>query len=193
LYGVDVDPIPETNVTNRQDTHLFRRIVAGEESAEDELCRKYRPRVVFLLLRRTFGREEVAEDLAQEAMPALIAAIRDGRLMDPTKIGAYLFGTCSKLAARWRARQARETSLESMQPASADDDPEEQYIETETRARLIQVFMNLSRIDREILSQRFARELSFAEIASNLGLTSANARQRARRAVSKLRDRLETG
>jgi RNA polymerase sigma factor (sigma-70 family) len=191
--GVNMDLIPETPIADQRDAEVLGRIAAGEKSAEEELCDRYRPRAVFLLLRRAFGREEVAEDLAQEAMQALIAAIRDERLTDLTRIGAYLFGTCSRLAARWRARQARETSLENMQPASADDDPEEQYIETETRVRLMEAFTYLSRTDREILSQRFAKELSFAQIASNLGITGANARQRARRAVSKLRDRLETG
>ena len=185
--------IPESAITDEQDARLFGRVGEGDKSAEDALCAKYRPRAIFFLLRRVYGRDEVAEDLSQEAMPALIAAVRDGRLMDPSKVGAYLFGTCSKLAARWRARQARETSLENMQPASTDDDPEEQYIETETRVRLMAAFMNLSNTEREILSQRFTKELSFTEIASNLGITGENARQRARRAVSKLRDRLETG
>ena len=62
-----------------------------------------------------------------------------------------------------------------MQPASTDDDPEEQYIETETRVRLMAAFMNLSNTEREILSQRFTKELSFTEIASNLGITGENA------------------
>jgi RNA polymerase sigma-70 factor (ECF subfamily) len=186
-----VSSVPETAITTEQDADLICRISAGDRSAEEELCERYRPRAVFLVRRRTFGREEVAEDLAQEAMPALITAIRDGRLTDPAKIGAYLFRTCSNLAARWRTRQARETPLGSAQRAAAGDDPEELYIEKETRARLMRAFEELSQTDREILAQRFAEELSFTQIAGNLGITYANARQRARRAVSRLRDRLE--
>jgi RNA polymerase sigma-70 factor (ECF subfamily) len=191
--GVDVNPIPETTITDQRDAELLSRITAGDKNAEEKLCERYRPRAVFLLLRRAFGRQEVAEDLAQEAMQALIAAIRDGRLTNPAKIAAYLFGSCSNLVARWRTKQARETSLGNMQPSATEDDPEESYIENETRARLMQAFRDLSKTDREILSQRFAKELGFEQIAKNLGITGANARQRARRAVSRLRDRLKTG
>ncbi len=189
--GVDVNPVPETAITDQQDAQLVRRIAAGDRSAEEELCERYRPRAVFLVRQRAFGRQDVAEDIAQEAMPALIAAIREGRLTDPTKIGAYVFRTCSNLTARWRDRQARETPLGSTQRAAIGRDPEELYIEKETRAQLMVAFEELSATDREILAQRFADELSFAQIAENLGITGANARQRARRAVSRLRNRLE--
>lgn len=190
--GFDVSPIPETAITDRQDAQLIQRIAAGDSGAEEELCEKFRPRAVFLVRQRAFGRQEVAEDIVQEAVPALISAIRDGRLADPAKIGAYLFRTCSNLAARWRSRQAREAPLGSTQAQADGDDPEELYIEKETRARLTQAFEELSPTDREILAQRFTEELSFAQIAGNLGITYANARQRARRAVSRLRDRLES-
>jgi RNA polymerase sigma factor (sigma-70 family) len=189
--GVEVSPIPETAIMGPQDAQLVRRIAAGDRSAAEELCQRYRPRAVFLVRQRAFGREDVAEDIAQEAMPALIAAIRDGRLTNPAKIGAYLFRTCSNLAARWRERQERERPLGSTQRATGSD-PEESYIEKETQARLMLAFEELSATDREILAQRFAEELSFAQIAANLGITYANARQRARRAVSRLRDRLGT-
>ncbi len=190
--GIDVSSVPETAITTQRDAELVQRIAAGDRIAEGELCERYRPRAVFLVRRRAFGREEVAEDIAQEAMPSLIAAIRDGRLKDPTKIGAYLFRTCSNLSARWRNRQARETPLGSTQRAATGGDPEELYIERETRDRLMQAFEELSKTDREILAQRFGEELSFAQIAENLGIAYANARQRARRAVARLRDRLGT-
>jgi RNA polymerase sigma-70 factor (ECF subfamily) len=187
-----VNPVPETAITDPQDAQLVRRISAGDRSAEEELCQKYRPRALFLVRQRAFGRTEVAEDIAQEAMPALITSIRDGRLTDPTKIGAYLFRTCSNLVTRWRNRQDRERPLGSTQRAATGGDPEELYIETETRDRLMRAFEELSETDREILAQRFAQELSFAQIAENLGIAYANARQRARRAVARLRDRLGT-
>jgi len=60
---------------------LGERIRSGNPSAEEELVRAFSSRVTFLALARTRD-PELARDLTQEVMLAVLCALREGQLHD---------------------------------------------------------------------------------------------------------------
>lgn len=78
---------------------LFLAWRAGDERAGARLLRRLRPRLLAYLRRSA---PDVAEDLAQDALVALVAA-RD-TLQDAAALHAYLFTAARRIRARERAR-----------------------------------------------------------------------------------------
>jgi RNA polymerase sigma-70 factor, ECF subfamily len=164
---------------------LVRRIGGGEEEAEEELVRIFRPRVL-TMLRARLRNEEVAREVASDVLMSVLFALRKGRLDDPQKLIAYVHGTARNLAnnyLRTRSRQPIETELS---PEVAVVDPVE---ERERAERIDQVREELRRLDptdRKILLLTLLEGLKPGEIADRLGLSSDVVRARKSRAVKKI-------
>ena len=165
---------------------LIRRIMDGDSEAEGELWSKYREGVRFLLLKKLFGRVEVAEDIEQEVFLALQTALRAGRLEDSRRLGAYIQQICAKLAARWWEREKRPISLEDVEEPEVKANPESIGIEKEIIDRLREALRAMRPIDRQILALRYAQEWGYRRISEFLNLAEEAARKRASRAIARL-------
>jgi RNA polymerase sigma-70 factor (ECF subfamily) len=165
---------------------LIERIKIGDVEAEGELWSKYRRGVRFLVLRKVFGRQEVAEDIEQEVFLALQKALRTGRLSDPRRLGSYIQQICSNLAARWWEREKRPASLESVGEPHTDVNPESIGIDRETTWRLRSALRAMRPTDRQILALRYGEEWNYRRIGAFLDLTEETARKRASRAIARL-------
>src|SRR3954470_21970871 len=74
------------------DTSLAARIRAGNSSAEEELVSLFYQRTYWMACARIRDRE-IACDLAQDAIMAVIMAFREGKLRDPDKLSQFGAGT----------------------------------------------------------------------------------------------------
>src|SRR5262245_35634148 len=125
----------------------------GASASETAIWSRYAARI------RTFGLlrlrdDAAADDLVQQVLLVVLEALRDGRVDDPERLDAYVFGTCRNLVMHaWRGRsrrkriadQAAALPPEGWQPPPAFHD----------RQRLEQCLDSLEPRDRTIVVATF--------------------------------------
>jgi RNA polymerase sigma-70 factor (ECF subfamily) len=170
---------------SRADALLAVRCQLGEREAFDQLIRRWA-----MPLRRYVGRvagNSDADELVQDIWLRVLNGI--GRLQDPAKIRAWLFGIAHRrLMDRFRERYA--TPIES--DTGADDlaveagNPDRELEARELERGLEQ----LPRPEREVLSLFYLDELSLAEVAQVLAVPVGTIKSRLFRARKLLRQQL---
>jgi RNA polymerase sigma-70 factor (ECF subfamily) len=159
----------------------------GDEAA---LCRELAPRIRAYGMRHGLG-AAAAADLVQQALLVVIEARRAGRIEDPSRIAAFVFGCCKNLVRDLRRGEARRGRLlAEVEPvlaaAVAEARPPELGVD-----RLDGCLGRLPVRDRMIVVATFYAEQSGDEIAAELAISPANVRVIRHRALEKLRTCLE--
>lgn len=168
---------------------LARRVMAGDTNAEAELVNRYRRGLLVTATVRTRDRE-VAQDLAQEILMAVLKALRNERLQDPQKLTAFVYGTARNLINNYLKSRTRhpESDLESVDEPSAD--PVEEF-ESADRQRVVQrELAKFSPIDQQILLLSLVDGHSLLEVAERLSMTHEAVRARRSRMVRKIAKKL---
>ena len=168
---------------------LARRVMAGDTNAEAELVNRYRRGLLVIATVRTHDRE-VAQDLAQEILMAVLKALRNERLQDPQKLTAFVYGTARNLINNYLKSRTRhpESDLESVDEPSAD--PVEEF-ESADRQRVVQrELAKFSPIDQQILLLSLVDGHSLLEVAERLSMTHEAVRARRSRMVRKIAKKL---
>jgi len=170
---------------------LCTRIHNGDRAAETEFFIYFQRRVRAFLGGRTKDRQ-LAEEVFQEIMMALLCSLREGRVREPEMLTSYVYGVARNQLLEHLRRRARER-LDSLPegvdfPAPQVDHEEQQRYRTVERE-----IAKLDRDDRKILSMTLVEGLKPGEIAETLRLTSEVVRQRKSRALKKLVARLGFG
>jgi RNA polymerase sigma factor (sigma-70 family) len=164
---------------------LVSRLAQGDPAAEAALAEQFGPRLRAMMMARTRD-AELARDLAQDAVIALLQALRQGQLRDHERLPAFAHGIGRNIVNNFfRTRQREPQSqplLDDMAVFSASEDPEEQERLTLIRKGLA----DLSPSDREILEMTLADGLKPGEIAEKLGLTAEVVRARKSRAQKRI-------
>lgn len=191
-------PTPDTDPLDRAD---MQRLVAGDDSALDDLMRRHGAAVHRLLLGLVQDPEE-ANDLAQETFVRVYSARKRYRPAD--RFVPWLFTIATNLARnrlRWRARHPT-VSLATLQPgedppwrldpeAPADPCPAER-LQTEERIRAVRrAVAELPPRLREVVVLCEWEELSHLEVATVLGTTPKAVESLLYRARRLLRERLQ--
>jgi len=182
------------NPDERGDTELALALKAGDESAFDELVRRYQGRVYAVAYRVTGNRED-ALDVSQEA---LVKAYRKIHTWQPTGgFVPWLLRLTSNQAIdhiRRRKRQQHERLDETFVPNSegAAVEPHTAGTEQAVHAREIDERIRaslvvLSPTQRTVFVLRHFEGLQLAEIAQELGCTVGSVKVHLFRALKKLR------
>ena len=115
--------MPGALLTPQEQSILAERVRGHEPSAEEELVRLFADRVSVLALARTRDRE-LARDLTQEVMLAVVLALRNGHLREAERLAAFVYGTARNVInnyLRTRSRLPRTTlSTSSLKPPRHD-------------------------------------------------------------------------
>jgi RNA polymerase sigma factor (sigma-70 family) len=142
------------------------------------------PRLLAYLYART-GNRALAEDLAQDALVALVQAW--GRRGPPDSPAAFVFAIAKRRAWRALARQAVLSPLDALSgrrdAALAADVTLERR---ETVHAVLRAIRGLPRRDREVLLLSATGELRIADIATVTGATPAAVKMRLSRARQRL-------
>ena len=164
---------------------LAERVGRGEAAAEDELARRFRPRVLALLSARTHDREAAGE-LCTDVLMAVLRALREGRVHEPERLAGFVLGTARNLANNHlRARRLRPVP----EPLSDDwpDGPAPDAVEArERREALRRALARLAPLDRCIVDRVVLEGRRSAEVAAELGLSPEVVRARKSRALKRL-------
>ena len=182
-----------------KDDKLLRRAQKGDEAAFEELVRLYE-KTVYAVCWRICRKEEDAMDAAQESFLAAWRGLKDFR-------GEAAFSTwLTRLATnasldllRKKKRQKEEISVEGAEeeglqlPCQEADGPQEHMERQERVACVQQALLLLTQEHREVLVLREMRQLSYEEIAAQLGISVGTVRSRISRGREKLREILLQG
>jgi RNA polymerase sigma-70 factor, ECF subfamily len=170
---------------------LTDRVRQGDPSAEEELGVHFHPRIVAMAVVRLRD-PEAARDIAQEALLAVLVALREGKLREPEKLAAFVSGTARNLVNN-HFRSLRE------QPNTVALDPETpSAVNLATEAELAEqrrtVRRALERIDprdRVILLLTLVEGMNPREIAPRVGLSAGNVRTRKMRAIRRVTEEVQ--
>jgi RNA polymerase sigma-70 factor (ECF subfamily) len=176
-------------LTAQQQSGLAERIRSQEPSAEEELVRLFGDRVRFLVVARTRD-PEVARDLTQDVMLAVVRALRGGQLRDPERLAGFVYGTARNVInnyLRTRSRSPKEDPIDAAEHVASAVEP----IDNSERIALVRrTLATLEATDRQILLLTLVEGLKPGEIGARLGLTSEIVRARKSRALKKTIDRV---
>lgn len=151
---------------------------------ERELCETYAPRV------RAFGirhlRDAAAvDDLVQHVLLAVLTAQREGRIEDPSKLGAYVLGTARYAVMDLRRGEARRRRVAERAALPEGYVPSYPGVE---RLRLEHCLGELEPRDRAVVLASFLDDRDADEIGAAMQLTAGNVRVIRHRALAKLHD-----
>lgn len=166
------------------DGALARRILgqpAGEaREAEEELCRRFGPRVRLFGLRHLRD-EHAADDLSQHVLWLTLEKLRAGEVREPDRIDSFILGTARRAAQDFRRAAARAERPRAF-PAA---EPVESFVPP---ARLQECLHRLSERERTVLVLSFYSGHKSGDVARALAISEIHVRVIRHRAIGHLRD-----
>jgi len=182
--------VADEDLANRralEDEWIAVRCQLGERAAFDELIQRWHGPIWEYV--RHLSDDDAAQDIAQDIWLRVLRGI--GRLRDPAKLRAWLFGIAHRtwidtLRSKYAVVVAdvdevdRQETLDPMAP----DELEEELTAVE------QELARLPAIEREALTLFYLRELSLQEIAQALDIPVGTVKSRLHRARRMLRREL---
>lgn len=163
------------------DAALVERIRAGDPEAEAELAARFGPRMRAVCLART-RQPELARDLAQDAMIALLLELRRGGLRDPGALAAFAAGIARNMV-RSEHRSSTRHDVRSL------DVDVVQHTDEDADVRRLDVERALDRLpvaDQQVLRMILVEGCKPADLAARLGISADAARTRKLRAQRRL-------
>ena len=173
------------NPLTKSSAALVERIASGDQAAEEELVRTYSRRVYAIAVARTRDRE-VARDLTQDILTAVIKALRANQLREANKLEAFIQGTAKNVINNhFRSEKRRsETGLQAIGLYAWDGVLE---CEAAERRRLVQQdLQQCDTLDQEIMLLYLTHGFSLTEIAERLGMSHVAVRARKSRLTRKM-------
>lgn len=167
---------------------LAERVRKGDPSAEEELVRVFRARVLVMMRART-QEPDAARDLCQDVLIAVLCALRQGQLRVPERIAAFVHGIARNTANNYLRTRRRQAGLDEVPEsvAAAVGDP----VESAERRQLVRCALSsVTPEDRRILMLTLVEGLKPGEIAERLGLNDEVVRTRKSRALRKVIERV---
>jgi RNA polymerase sigma factor (sigma-70 family) len=177
-----------------EESELVERARRGDAAAYEEIVQTYQGiafRVAYVIAGSAADAEEAAQDAFVKAYRAL------GRFRPGAPFRPWLLRIVANEARNRRRSAVRRESLAlrtAAEQASGDaaPSPEAAVLVAEQRATLLRALESLRADDREVLSCRYLLDLSEEETATALGLRRGTVKSRTSRALTRLRDQLET-
>jgi RNA polymerase sigma factor (sigma-70 family) len=164
---------------------LAERVARGDDAAENELVRLFRPRVLAMLAARTHDREAAGE-LSNDVLMAVVRALREGRVRDLGRLAGFVLGTARNIAnSHLRARRLR--PIAEPLPEDLAEEPRPDAVEQRERTEMLRrALTRLAPLDRRILDLVVGEGCRSADVAVRLGLSPEVVRARKSRALRRL-------
>ena len=170
---------------------LADRVRQGDPSAEDELSVHFHPRILAMAVVRMRD-PEAAREIAQEAMLAVLLALREGKLREPEKLPAFVNGTARNLVNnhfRSLREQPNSVALDPETPSAVNLATEAEL--TEQRQTVRGALQRIDPRDRIILLLTLVEGMNPREIAPRVGLSAENVRARKMRAIRQVTEEVQ--
>lgn len=181
-------------ITSMTDAELVKAYAQGNNDAFDQLLKKYSDKV-FAYIIRTVKNEDVANDIFQDTFVKAFLTIKQGRYTENGKFPAWI----TRIAHNLIIDYYRQTKAENLQSSSISEVDvlnrkelseatiEEDIISRQLMKDVRSLIKYLPDPQREVLTMRFYRNMSFKEIAEETRVSINTALGRMRYAVLNLR------
>lgn len=168
---------------------LVSRVAAGDSQAETEIVVHFAPRVRAMAVVRTRDRD-LAGDLTQDTLLAVLQAMRKGQVRDRDRIEGFVAGVARNVINNYKRRRLRhpESPLDEDTPAFAVADDHDG---PERRRLMAAALAELSPPDRQVLRLTLVEGLKPGEIARQIGVSPDVARTRKSRALKRILEVLD--
>ena len=123
---------------------------------------------------------------------SVLQALRAGRVEDPTRLDAYVLGTCRHVVMDMRRGDARQRRVAEESAAGLPEGYESSPLQVD-RARLEDCLRRLEARERAVVLATFLEDRDADEIARALSLTAGNVRVIRHRALAHLQVCVEGG
>lgn len=176
------------------DVVVIRRITEGDRNAVGELYDRYASMLMPLALRILRDRAE-AEDIVHDAF-VLVSDRASQYVAERGSVAAWLVTLVRNLAIdRTRRRDRRGAIAREVvahEPHERDDDPEELTAAALERTKIRRALASLPEAQRSTLEIAFFEGLTYPEIAARENVPLGTIKSRAARALTALREALES-
>lgn len=174
--------------TGSSDGTLIERVAARDETAFEELYRRYARAVLGLAIRR-LGDRQAAEEALQETFMAVWRSAWSYR-PDRGAGGAWLYAVAgNSIVDRYRARS--KAVGEPPERVSLERGPEEHAEASFVAWRIHRAIEDLPVSERRVLELAYWSGLSQSEVSNRLGVPLGTVKTRTRTALARLADVLE--
>ena len=130
---------------------------------------------------------EAAQDIAQEAMIAVLEAVRAGKLREPEKLPAFVSGTARNLVNNHYRKEAKIRDLHASLPVEPAGNPgPSASVDDQRRALVRDSLERLKPLDQRILLLTLTEGMNPREIAPMVGLKAEAVRTRKARVVRRI-------
>jgi len=169
---------------------LVTRVATGDPLAEGELVAHFAPRVRAMALARTRD-HDLAKDLTQETLLAVLQACRKGQVRDHDRVVGFVCGVARNVINNFKRRNLKRPESPLDDESMAIAAPQGIDVDGPERRRLVaRALSALSPTDRQVLLLTLVEGLKPGQIAQKLGLTADVARTRKSRAVKRILEAL---
>jgi RNA polymerase sigma-70 factor (ECF subfamily) len=177
------------------DAELARRIAAAapgrDGSAEDELCRRFAPRIRLYGLRH-LRNEAAAADLVQDVLLMMLQKLRARDVREPERLASFILGTCRQVVIDGRRSGLRRKRI--LETFAADLPPlVDEGVEALDTRRLEGCLQRLPERERAVLMMSFYDDRSADAVGVELGLSAGNVRVIRHRGIDRLRACMQVG
>ncbi len=185
------DPIPPAD---KDDADLVREVLAGEDSAFEELVRRYQKMAVSIAYGMT-GDYTHSQDLAQNAFLSAYKSIHT--IKDYSKFKNWFYGVVRRTCIYWIRKQKNEYSIEGIDgdgvifESSEARSPLAELTQEEEKKMIQQAVQELPEKYREVILLFHFHSKSYEEIGDVLGLSYAGVDSRLLRARNMLKEKLK--
>lgn len=182
------------NLTSLTDEQLVAAYASGNNSAFDTLLLRHKVRLfnyIYQMVRDT----DLADDIFQETFVKVITTVKQGRYNDMGKFSAWITRIARNLVIdSFRAEKAEasvstdDTNFDILNRQELSEQTiEDAMIALQTENDIRSLVDCLPEVQKEVLTMRYYRDLSFKEIAELTGVSINTALGRMRYAILNLR------
>jgi len=193
---------PKSNLTAARQTHMDVPVThgdvgnrSGSPGSPTELAAAEWDRLragIRIMALSALRDAESAEEVAQESVTRIIQALREGRLRDVQRLGAFARSVAHHVIVDLLRAQRRLVRLEGPEGdlPGPEPDPLAALTSAEQSARIAAALQRLAAPDQEVLRLSFVEGLTPQELARHLGQPGTRIRKRKERALQRLRSLL---
>jgi RNA polymerase sigma-70 factor (ECF subfamily) len=163
----------------------------GAVPSDDEraICERFAGRIHAYGLRHLRDRP-AAQDLVQHVLLSVLQALRAGRVEEPTRLDAYVLGTCRNAVMDMRRGDARQRRV-AQESAAGLPEGYEPSLHQVDRTRLEDCLRRLEARERAVVLATFLEDRDADEIGRTLSLSPGNVRVIRHRALAHLQGCVE--
>jgi RNA polymerase sigma-70 factor, ECF subfamily len=157
------------------DESYLDRLRSGDFATQEHFSNYFTPHIKIALSFRLKSREAI-EDVRQETFSRFFLALRDGKILQPERLGSFVLSICRNVAREYyRLNPSFVSSLDDDEKEKKDVpspgvDPLDVLISKETEKKVRKILDKLSERDRRLLREVFLEERDKDQVCRDFGV-----------------------